>query len=63
MKVVIIGQQDFGKSVLEKFLERGDEVAAVFCAPRPPASGGGGVWPPRRPPRRIADSNGLTEAA
>ncbi|MEI6319038.1 MAG: methionyl-tRNA formyltransferase [Pseudomonadota bacterium] len=33
MKVVIIGQQDFGKSVLEKFLERGDEVAAVFCAP------------------------------
>ena len=29
MKVVIIGQQDFGKSVLEKFLERGDEVAAI----------------------------------
>jgi len=33
MKAVIIGQQDFGKSVLEKFLERGDTVAAVFCAP------------------------------
>ncbi len=33
MKVVIIGQQDFGKSVLEKFLARGDQVAAVFCAP------------------------------
>ena len=33
MKVVIIGQQDFGKSVLDKFLARGDEVAAVFCAP------------------------------
>lgn len=33
MKVVIIGQQDFGMSVLEKFLARGDEVSAVFCAP------------------------------
>lgn len=33
MKAVIIGQQDFGKSVLEGFLKRGDTVAAVFCAP------------------------------
>ena len=33
MKIAIIGQQDFGKSVLEAFLNRGDEVAAVFCAP------------------------------
>ncbi|HEX4858974.1 MAG TPA: methionyl-tRNA formyltransferase [Usitatibacteraceae bacterium] len=33
MKIAIIGQQDFGKSVLEAFLARGDEVAAVFCAP------------------------------
>ena len=33
MKIAIIGQQDFGKSVLEAFLERGDQVAAVFCAP------------------------------
>ena len=33
MKIVIIGQQDFGKAVLEAFLARGDEVAAVFCAP------------------------------
>jgi methionyl-tRNA formyltransferase len=33
MKVAIIGQQDFGKSVLEAFLARGDTVAAVFCAP------------------------------
>ena len=33
MKVVIIGQQDFGKGVLEAFLARGDEVAGVFCAP------------------------------
>ena len=33
MKIAIIGQQDFGKTVLDAFLNRGDEVAAVFCAP------------------------------
>jgi len=33
MRVVIIGQQDFGKAVLEAFLNRNDDVAAVFCAP------------------------------
>ena len=33
MKIAIIGQQDFGKAVLEAFLKRGDTVAAVFCAP------------------------------
>jgi len=33
VKIAIIGQQDFGKSVLEAFLNRGDEVGAVFCAP------------------------------
>ena len=33
MKIAVIGQQDFGKSVLEAFLARGDEVAGVFCAP------------------------------
>lgn len=33
MKVVIIGQQDFGKAVLEAFLTRGDSVTGVFCAP------------------------------
>ena len=33
MKIAIIGQQDFGKAVLEAFLTRGDEVAGVFCAP------------------------------
>ena len=33
MKIAIIGQQDFGKAVLEAFLVRGDEVAGVFCAP------------------------------
>ena len=33
MRVAIIGQQDFGKAVLEAFLARGDTVSAVFCAP------------------------------
>lgn len=33
MRIVIIGQQDFGKAVLEAFAARGDQVAAVFCAP------------------------------
>src|SRR5215510_4401191 len=33
MRVVIIGQQDFGKAVLDAFGNRGDVVSAVFCAP------------------------------
>ncbi|MGH8695936.1 MAG: methionyl-tRNA formyltransferase [Burkholderiales bacterium] len=33
MRIAIIGQQDFGKAVLEAFLARGDQVAGVFCAP------------------------------
>jgi methionyl-tRNA formyltransferase len=33
MKIAIVGQQDFGRAVLEAFLARGDQVAAVFCAP------------------------------
>jgi len=33
MRIAIIGQQDFGKAVLDAFLARKDEVAAVFCAP------------------------------
>src|SRR3954463_13509085 len=33
MKIAIVGQQDFGKAVLEAFLARGDQVVAVFCSP------------------------------
>ena len=33
MRIAIIGQQDFGKAALEAFVARGDDVAAVFCAP------------------------------
>jgi methionyl-tRNA formyltransferase len=33
MRLAIIGQQAFGKAVLEAFLARGTTVAGVFCAP------------------------------
>jgi methionyl-tRNA formyltransferase len=38
MKIAIVGQQDFGKAVLEAFLARGDEIAGVFCAPEKPGA-------------------------
>src|SRR5260370_1122574 len=38
MRIAIIGQQDFGKAVLNAFLARGDDVAAVFCAPEKPGA-------------------------
>ncbi|HLF39129.1 MAG TPA: methionyl-tRNA formyltransferase [Burkholderiales bacterium] len=38
MKIAIIGQQDFGKAVLDAFLARGDELAGVFCAPEKPGA-------------------------
>ena len=38
MRLAIIGQQAFGKSVLEAFLGRNDTVAGVFCAPEKPGA-------------------------
>jgi len=38
MRIAIIGQQDFGKAVLEAFLSRGHTVAGVFCAPEKPGA-------------------------
>jgi methionyl-tRNA formyltransferase len=38
MRIAIIGQQAFGKSVLDAFHRRGDHVAAVFCAPEKPGA-------------------------
>ncbi len=38
MRIAIIGQQKFGKAVLEAFSDRGDTVAGVFCAPEKPGS-------------------------
>ncbi|MGH6922473.1 MAG: methionyl-tRNA formyltransferase [Propylenella sp.] len=33
MRIAVHGQQAFGKAVLEKLLEKGEDVVAVFCAP------------------------------
>ncbi len=33
MRIALIGQQAFGKAVLEALLERGEDVIAVYCAP------------------------------
>jgi methionyl-tRNA formyltransferase len=38
MKVAIIGSSDFGKAVLDAFLDRGDEVVIVCCPPDNPKS-------------------------
>lgn len=38
MRLAIVGQQAFGKSVLEAFLARGTTVAGVFCAPDKPGT-------------------------
>ena len=38
MRIVIVGQQAFGKAVMEGFLARGDTVAGVFAAPEKPGS-------------------------
>lgn len=33
MRIIVMGQQAFGKAVVEALLNRGDNVIAVFCAP------------------------------
>ena len=38
MRIVIVGQQAFGKAVLDAFVARGDEVAGVFAAPDRPGA-------------------------
>jgi methionyl-tRNA formyltransferase len=38
LRLAIIGQQAFGRSVFEAFRARGDEVAGVFCAPEKPGA-------------------------
>jgi methionyl-tRNA formyltransferase len=38
MRIVIVGQQAFGKAVLDAFIARGDQVAAVFAAPERPGA-------------------------
>ena len=38
MRIALIGSADFGKAALEAFLDRGDEVVAIFCPPDNPKS-------------------------
>jgi methionyl-tRNA formyltransferase len=38
MRIVIVGQQAFGKAVLDAFVARGDTIAGVFAAPDRPGS-------------------------
>src|SRR6267154_2152191 len=38
MRVVIVGQQAFGKAVMDAFLARGETVAGVFAAPERPGA-------------------------
>jgi methionyl-tRNA formyltransferase len=52
VRIALIGQQKFGKSALEAFLDRGDTVAGVFCAPEKPGS-------PPDPLRTEAQARGI----
>ena len=36
MRILLNGQQAFGKAVLEALVDRGEEVVAVYCAPEAP---------------------------
>ncbi len=38
MRIVIVGQQAFGKAVLEAFSGRGDDIVGVFAAPERPGA-------------------------
>jgi methionyl-tRNA formyltransferase len=38
MRIVIVGQQAFGKAVLDAFMARGDTIAGVFAAPERPGA-------------------------
>jgi len=38
MRIAIVGQRDFGKAVLDAFIDRGDAVAGVFCSPEKPGA-------------------------
>ena len=36
MRIVVHGQQAFGKAVLEALIKRGEDVVAVYVAPEKP---------------------------
>src|SRR5450755_4510505 len=38
MRIALLGQQKFGKAAFDAFVERGDTIAGVFCAPDKPGT-------------------------
>src|SRR5690242_19719292 len=38
MRIVIMGQNDFGRAALEAFMAKGFEVVGAFCAPEKPGA-------------------------
>ena len=56
MRIVVHGQQAFGKAVLEALLKRKENIAGVYCAPDKPSAGKGGI----DPMKEYALSQGLT---
>ena len=70
MRLIVHGQQAFGKAVLEGLLSRGEDVVAVYCAPD---AGGGRLDPLKqyaidsgitvRQPASYKDSNVQKEMA
>src|SRR6266853_523073 len=64
MRIVVHGQQAFGKAVLEALLKRGDDVVAVYAAPEKPGQGADPVSPlaaakvPRPERHQLADHPG-----
>ena len=52
MRIVVHGQDAFGKAVLEKLVERDEDIVAVFCAPDKPGK-------PEDPLKTYAASQGL----
>jgi methionyl-tRNA formyltransferase len=52
MRIVVHGQQAFGRAVLERLLEKGENVVAVFSAPDKEGR-------PRDPLAELAEAKGL----
>ncbi|MCH7937068.1 MAG: methionyl-tRNA formyltransferase, partial [Proteobacteria bacterium] len=53
MRIIVNGQQAFGKACLEAMLERGDDIVAVYCAPNKEGK-------PADPVKEFAIEKGLT---
>jgi methionyl-tRNA formyltransferase len=45
MRIVVHGQQAFGKAVLEALIKRKENIVGVYCAPDKPTAGKGGIDP------------------